>query len=137
MNIPSIRLFISALSVSVKSNTCFFGRELLCTHPGDRLAPLLTMAAQQAGNSKPLSLGLLKRQTSGVRLMYKASLIINSFLLLAWSNSVISFHLIEWLVLHACLAIADFSVIPFLHASSCSLILVSNLHIVSPMYTFP
>ena len=58
----------------------------------------LSVATQQAGNSRPPS--LLKRWFSGVRLMYKASLIINSFLLLAWSNTVVSLHSILWSVAH-------------------------------------
>ena len=42
-----------------------------------------------------------------------------------------------WSFVHACSAIADLSVRPFLHTSRCSFSLVPSLRLVSPMYTWP
>ena len=92
----------------------------------------MRVGSQQPGNSSPAS--LLTSASTGVR---SASLIKSSLHLLALSNTEISSHNIGWWSVQACSAIADLSNSPLLHAFWCSLTLVSNLLVVSPMYTLP
>ena len=97
--------------------------ECLLDNPSNGLSicSTLSVAAQQAANSRPPF--LLKHWTYGVRLMYQASLIINFFLLLAQSNTVVSFLSIVRLVVLACPAIADFFRRPLL---ACILMFLSS-----------
>ena len=93
------------------------------------------VATQQPGISAPLS--LLINLSIGVVWMWIASLIIRSGEFLAWSNTEASSHLMGQRLFQACSAVADLSVSCFLHASLCSLSLVSRRLVVSPMYALP
>ena len=92
---------------------------------------LLRVATQHPGRSSPVS--LLRRSSTGVMLMWIASLSNSSLGCLAKSTTVVSFHLMVCWSFHAGSATADFSSVPFLQASWCSLKLVSNFLLVSLM----
>ena len=102
------------------------------------LAPplnFLYVAIQQSGSSKPLS--RLKRSLSGFVRMFSDSFMTSSMVRLARCRTFVASQRMGWSFVHACSAIADLSVRPFLHASRCSFSLVPSLRLVSPMYTWP
>ena len=68
---------------------------------------VLRVETQQPGSSRPTS--RLKRSSSGVRWMCRASFTLNSPDLLALSITLISCHRIGWCFFHACSATADLS----------------------------
>ena len=87
-------------------------------------------AIQHPGSSSPPS--LLRWGRCSWKCI--ASFSNSSLWVLAWLITVASSHLIGWWFSHACSARAEFSSVPFWHASWCSFILVSSLLTVSPIY---
>ena len=92
---------------------------------------LLEVANQHPGSPSPVS--LLRCSSTGVMMMWMGSLSNSSLGCLTMSTTVVSSHFMACWSFHACSATADFSRVPFLQASWCSLNLVSNLLLVSPM----
>ena len=92
---------------------------------------LLKVATQHPGSSSPVS--LLRRSSTRVMLMWMASLSNSSLGCLAMWTTAASSHLMVCWSFHTCSATADFSRVPFLQASWCSLNQVYNLLLVSPM----
>ena len=88
---------------------------------------------QQLGSSSPTS--LLNSSADGLSCICMASLSLRSIILSDLSIIATSSHLIGCCNPQTCSAMADLLVSPFLQASLCSLILVSSLRMVSPIYT--
>ena len=96
---------------------------------------LLRAATQHPGSSSPVF--LLRRSSAGVIWMGMVSLSSSSLGCLATSTIMALSHLMAWWSFHVCSVTADFSRVPFRQASWCSLSLVSNLLLVSPMQILP